>query len=452
MSKQQIFIVKSDSYEKEYADKLYNRIKTNYGDYAVCLWSEDEYKNSKYKIGDTDKIIFFGKARKIDDNAKDDFIRGKFNKFGMMFGWAGNICIIHAEEDKPSWSKFFKSFKEYCTEMNNKYSDVPIPTSNIFSKTYNNATRGETAGYRSQYSALLHEFLDGGGFSSFMAKANPESTAFEYIVEQLPPLDEFPQSIETIHWDTLENRSGYRIQTTSDNSNWIFRIITDDDALIAWGKRDYERMGLMAFLSLFDEKVISIADTNDSDNKSEQIYSTREALKPIEELLEDADAALGDKKRTLKDSSMSDVLLMTHAEVSAAFIGGALGFGMSFAVLVIGGKLLGLTGAAAITKVLAIVGGIVGGGMFAGIFVLAVPVAVLAAGGSVIVGKIKLHALKETKEQLLQKAVEKQQAILVQMKIEVDSAKQRTDYLSSLNEALRRAINDLRKDLGEDNA
>jgi len=336
--------------------------------------------------------------------------------------------------------------------MNTKYSDVPIPKSNIFAGAYNDITGTDNAVYRCQYSALLHEFLDGGGFVSFMTKANPDSAAFKFIIEQLPDVDELPVLPDNVHWDTLEKRDGYQLQATDDNRNRIFRILNNDGMLIAWGKRDYERLGLMAFLALFEEKVAVIVDTPEEKKKSGQIYRTLDALKPIEELIDDADAAIGDKKRTLKDSPLADVLLMTHAEVAAAFIGGALGFGMSFAILVIGGKMLGLAGAAAITKVLAIVGGIIGGGMFAGIFVLAVPVAVLAAGSAVVVGKIKLHALKEAKERLLQKAIEKQHAILTQIKNENDAAKQRADYLNSLNEALRRAINDLKKDLGEEDA
>ena len=101
-------------------------------------------------------------------------------------------------------------------------------------------------------------------------------------------------------------------------------------------------------------------------------------------------------------------------------------------------------------KALALIG--LGAGAFTGVLILAAPVAALAAGSAVIVGKIKLRALKEAKERLLQKAIEKQHAILTQIKIENDAAKQRADYLNSLNEALRRAINDLKKDLGEKDA
>ena len=437
MPTQRILIISSgDSYEKDYAAKLYNRIKTNYSEYETLSWSEDDFKRSKTTITDVDKVIFFGNVRKIDDRAKDEKIRGKFNKFGIKYGWSGNIGVIYADaSDVPrKKSKSFESFKDYCTEMNKKYSDVPIPES-------------KKDVYNCQYSALLHEFMDGGGFKAFMAKANPDAPAFKSIVEQLPNMADYPAASNTANWETLEARDAYRIQVNNSRSHNIFRILNRINEPIAWGERSCEALGVMAFLALFEEKIIEIVDVSDEKDKDKPIYQTSDSLKPIVQLIEDAKEALGDKSRILRDSPLADVLLMTHADVAAAFIGGAAGFATSFAILFFVAKATGLFGGAALMKALAIIGGIIGGGAFAGVLVLAAPVAVLAAMFTMIVGKVKAKALRQEKESLLQRAVEMQQAILITMKVEVDAVKQRSDYLNALNELLLRAINDLQGDL-----
>jgi len=448
MSEQRIIIVSADSYEREYAEILFDRVKTGHSGYQVFLWSEKEYSSPGAETGGNDKIILFGKARRIDKRAGDDVIRVKLDKFGMKYGWAGDICAVFVADDISEWSKQYNSFKSYCLKMDEKYGDVPIPRKNVVAEKLAGITGNDGAGHHSQYAALLHEFLDGGGLVSFMARANPGSAAFTFIVEQLPGVDEYPVSANSAIWDTIERRDGYEFQCADAATNRIFRILDRNGKTIAWGKREYERLGLMAFLALFEEEAIRIVDVPAPGAGPAMIYGSIEALKPIQELLSDADAALGNTERTLKDSTLADVLLMTNSAVASTFIKSAVGIGMSYAMIVVGGKMLGVAGAAAITKALAIAGGIIGGGLFAGLFVLALPVAALAAGGVVAIGKIKRRALIAAKQRLLQIAVEKQDAILGELRLEAGVAKQRSDYLVSLDEALRRAIDDLKQDLG----
>ena len=90
----------------------------------------------------------------------------------------------------------------------------------------------------------------------------------------------------------------------------------------------------------------------------------------------------------------------------------------------------------------------VGGGMVAGVFVLAAPVAALAAGGVGIASHLKGKQLRQEKERLYKEALKKHEAIIQALKSEAEADKERLDYLQSLNILLQRAIEDLQKDLG----
>ena len=111
------------------------------------------------------------------------------------------------------------------------------------------------------------------------------------------------------------------------------------------------------------------------------------------EVINEAAAALNDKTRTIKESSIPEVLL--------GALGGGIGGAVSYAALYGLGK-VGLS-AAGITSGLKAAGSIVGGGMAAGVLVLAVPVAGLAAAGVELASHLKnkkdlkLNIMKEYK-------------------------------------------------------
>ncbi|AGH40963.1 hypothetical protein D805_0696 [Bifidobacterium thermophilum RBL67] len=86
--------------------------------------------------------------------------------------------------------------------------------------------------------------------------------------------------------------------------------------------------------------------------------------------------------------------------------------------------------------------------MAAGVIVLAVPVAVLAAAGVGVASHLKNKQLRQEKERLYKEALKKHEAIIKAMKTEADAGKERMDYLQSLNILLQQAIKDLQKDLG----
>lgn len=173
--------------------------------------------------------------------------------------------------------------------------------------------------------------------------------------------------------------------------------------------------------------------------KKEMKFQSVEALQHVVNVVNEAAAAVSDKSRTIRESAIPEVLM------------GALGAGIggigSFAALYGLGSVVGLS-AAGITSGLAAAGSIVGGGMVAGVFVLAAPVAALAAGGVGLASHLKNKQLRQEKERLYKEALAKHQAIIKALKDEAEADKERLDYLQSLNILLSRAIDDLKADLG----
>lgn len=99
--------------------------------------------------------------------------------------------------------------------------------------------------------------------------------------------------------------------------------------------------------------------------KKDMNFQSVEALQSVVNVVNEAVAALNDKKRTIRESAIPEVL--------AGALGAGIGGVGSFAALYGLGSVVGLS-AAGITSGLAAAGGIVGGGMVAGVFVLAAPI------------------------------------------------------------------------------
>jgi hypothetical protein len=173
--------------------------------------------------------------------------------------------------------------------------------------------------------------------------------------------------------------------------------------------------------------------------KKDMVFQSVESLQQVVNVINEAAVAVNDKTRTVRESAIPEIL--------AGAIGAGIGGVGSFAALYGLGS-VGLS-AAGITSGLAAAGGIVGGGMVAGIFVLAAPVALLAAGGVGLASHLKHKQLRQEKERLYKEALKKHQAIILALKDEANADKGRLDYLQSLNILLTQAIKDLKKDLGE---
>lgn len=172
--------------------------------------------------------------------------------------------------------------------------------------------------------------------------------------------------------------------------------------------------------------------------KSEMNFKDSKSLASVRNVINEANEALNNKSRTIADSAIPESL--------AGALGAGAGGVASFAALYFGGKVVGLT-AAGITSGLAAAGAVLGGGMTAGLAVLAAPAVILGGAAIGITSHIKNKKLAEEKYSLYTKAVEKQNAILVVLKNELGQSKERTEYLTSLNTLLQAAIKDLKHDL-----
>lgn len=172
--------------------------------------------------------------------------------------------------------------------------------------------------------------------------------------------------------------------------------------------------------------------------KKEMVFQSIDSLQQVVDVVNEAAEALNDSKRTIKESAIPEVL--------AGALGASIGGVGSFAALY-GLGVVGLS-APGITSGLATAGTIVGGGMVAGIFVLAAPIAVLAAGGVGVASHLKNKQLRQEKERLYKEVLTRHEAIIQALKDETDADKERLDYLQSLNILLQRAVKNLSHDLG----
>lgn len=179
-------------------------------------------------------------------------------------------------------------------------------------------------------------------------------------------------------------------------------------------------------------------ETSNRIKKKDMVFQSVDSLQQVVNIVNEAAVALNDSKRTIKESSIPEVL--------AGALGAGVGGVGSFAALY-GLGVVGLS-AAGITSGLATAGAIVGGGMVAGVFVLAAPIAALAAGGVGVASHLKSKQLRQEKERLYKEVLVRHEAIIKALKDEADAAKERLDYLQSLNILLQQAVKDLRHDLG----
>ena len=170
-------------------------------------------------------------------------------------------------------------------------------------------------------------------------------------------------------------------------------------------------------------------------NKKLMSFPSVESLQQVVNVLNECAAALNDKTRTIRESSISEVL----GGVVGAGFGGAVSFTALYGLGIVGFS------AAGITSGLAAAGAIV-----AGVFDLAAPVAIGAGTCVAVVSRIKNKQLLQEKERIYVIALEKSNEILNAMENETEASEERKEYLKSLHILLDHAIEDLGKDLGLD--
>lgn len=176
-------------------------------------------------------------------------------------------------------------------------------------------------------------------------------------------------------------------------------------------------------------------------DKNKMKFQSQDALKTVENVINEATVAIDDKSMTVNNSPLG--------ETAAGALGVGIGAGVGFAGLYLGGSVAGLS-APGITSGLAAAGGLVGGGMAAGVAVIATPAVILGSIGVGIASHLKNKKLREAKNIIYKNALAKQTAIMKALKEESDADKERLDYLNGLNVLLKAAIKDLGYDLGID--
>lgn len=107
------------------------------------------------------------------------------------------------------------------------------------------------------------------------------------------------------------------------------------------------------------------------------IYGNLASLRPVMQVLDEANEALKDRTRTIESSSMPEVL--------GGIAGGTVGIGVGLTLVYTAG-VTGLS-AVGISSGLAALGAVIGGGMVAGIFVAGAPMAALGIAGYAILKK-----------------------------------------------------------------
>jgi hypothetical protein len=168
------------------------------------------------------------------------------------------------------------------------------------------------------------------------------------------------------------------------------------------------------------------------------VYPSLSALVSVERLLAEAGKAIDDQTRTLLHTEVPEIL---------GAVGGA-GAGMATgATILSAGAASGTAGAAALTSGLATAGSFLGGGMMAGIVVVAAPAVIFSVSGYWLLSKRNRRKLGLAKEAKLQEAIRKRDAMLRELQAKNRTNKERVDYLARLVTQLESVIENLEADL-----
>ncbi len=172
--------------------------------------------------------------------------------------------------------------------------------------------------------------------------------------------------------------------------------------------------------------------------KEKRYFKDLKSLQPIVKVLNEASEAVADPTRTINESAIPP-------EVIAAALGAGTGGVITFSALY-GLGMVGLS-AAGITSGLSAAGAVLGGGMVAGIFVLAAPITVLALGGVGIASHLKEKQAHQKCSELHDDTIRVMNSVEQAIKKEGNASKERLDYLRALGILLERAKEELEHDL-----
>lgn len=217
-----------------------------------------------------------------------------------------------------------------------------------------------------------------------------------------------------------------------------------------WKKTIPSVLTVVIYRRKYELPELEEAELNQHQNRSgamqkgtDPIYKNSDALNPVEKLVEEASAAVQEPSRVAsKDAEINEALALA----GGIGTGGTIGFAALYYA--------GATGLSAvgITTALAAAGTLVGGGMTAGIAVIAAPAVLIGVGAYAWAAQRNKKQLIDKKEMLLQEVLKKHNAVISELQKTSESNKDRINYLTSLNTLLQAAISDLNGDLALHNA
>lgn len=181
-------------------------------------------------------------------------------------------------------------------------------------------------------------------------------------------------------------------------------------------------------------------------------FKSSDSLDLVRKLLDEAEVSLTDSKRTTADVKGELGKLMNKILQSDSFgigvagaglaVGGIAGVGLLSAI----GSVAGLS-AAGITSGLAAAGALVGGGMVAGIGVLAAPAVVLGGGAYALANKVKQKKLIQEKEILIQRIMLAHDRIMMRLEQDKEASNDRINHLKLTLDMLMGVKKDIEIDL-----
>lgn len=183
-------------------------------------------------------------------------------------------------------------------------------------------------------------------------------------------------------------------------------------------------------------------------------FKNSDSLELVRKLLDEAENTLNDSQRTTADvggelGDIMDKILKSEAfGVGAAGVGLAAGGIAGVGLLSAMGSVAGLS-AAGITSGLAAAGTLVGGGMVAGIGVLAAPALILGGGAYAVANKVKQKKLIQEKEMLIQRIMLAHDRIIFKLEQEKDASIERINHLKLTLDMLMGVKRDMESDLND---
>ena len=167
-------------------------------------------------------------------------------------------------------------------------------------------------------------------------------------------------------------------------------------------------------------------------------YKNIESLNLVNNIINEAAKEVNEPKKEIQEEEVKEIVGLT----AGAGVGTATSVGLL--------ALLGTNGfsAAGITSALTSAGTLVGGGMAAGLGLIATPIALLGAAGYVALSKKKKKKLVKVKKELLEDAICKQNLIKKELNNKTQLKQEKLDCLNAANISLKILIKDLKDDLG----